>query len=303
MKVSIIIPIYNGECYIQKCLESLRQQTYHYWEAICVNDGSKDNSEKLLLKQSSTDSRIKVISKNNEGVVKARELGIKHANGEYIMFLDIDDTLTRDALQLLINKITEHPEADIVVSGFNIVVNDKIKKVKKVNFDFLDQKSYLKRVLTGKNGWELWAKIYRKSLFDSPLKSPAHLRVGEDAAIFIQLITHAQCIIGVDIAIYNYIQYKSSVSHIKSTELAQETLQAAFFIENILQTTAYYHELKHDINAMFLLFYSNSTRRGHLKRSSQLLTKLRKEHFSFAAFSKIPFHKTLYILANYWLKE
>lgn len=303
MKVSIIIPIYNGECYIQRCLESLRQQTYHYWEAICVNDGSKDNSEKLLLKQSSTDSRIKVISKNNEGVVKARELGIKHANGEYIMFLDIDDTLTRDALQLLINKITEHPEADIVVSGFNIVVNDKIKKVKKVNFDFLDPKSYLKRILTGKNGWELCAKMYKKSLFTNSLKLPIHLRVGEDAAIFIQLVVHVKIIIGLKTPIYNYIQHSSSVSHTKSAELAQETLQAAFFIENILQTTAYYHELRHYINAMFLLFYSNSTRRGHLKRSSQLLTKARKEHFSFTAFSKIPFHKALYILANYWLKE
>lgn len=303
MKVSIIIPIYNGECYIHRCLESLQQQTYRYWEAICVNDGSKDNSEKLLLELSNADSRIKVISKNNEGVVKARELGVKHANGEYIMFLDVDDTLNRDALQLLINKITEHPEADIVVSGFNMVVNDKIKMVKKVNFDVLDNKSYLKRVLTGKNGWELWSKIYRKSLFDLPLKSPTHLRVGEDAAVFIQLITHAQYIIGTDTAIYNYIQYNSSVSHTKSVELAQETLQAAFFIESILHTTAYYHELKHDIDAMFLLFYSNSTRRGHLKRPSQLLTKLRKEHFSFSAFSKIPFHKALYILANYWLKE
>jgi glycosyltransferase involved in cell wall biosynthesis len=91
IKVSIIIPVYNTEKYIRKCLESAINQTLTDIEIICINDGSTDNSLSILYEYAAKDSRIRVFTKTNEGVAKARNLGLRHARGEYIGFIDSDD--------------------------------------------------------------------------------------------------------------------------------------------------------------------------------------------------------------------
>ena len=148
--ISIIIPCYNVESYIFSLYSMLEQQTYPVWEAICVNDGSIDRTEELLWQLAENDSRIKVYSQSNRGVAQAREKGIKKAVGDYITFLDADDTLAINALELLMEGLRYN--ADIVVSSFNIVNYDKIKKIKPVDFTVLDNVTYLKKVLHGKYG-------------------------------------------------------------------------------------------------------------------------------------------------------
>lgn len=91
IKVSIIIPVYNTEKYIRKCLESAINQTLTDIEIICINDGSTDNSLNILYEYAAKDSRIRVFTKANEGVAKARNLGLRHARGEYVGFIDSDD--------------------------------------------------------------------------------------------------------------------------------------------------------------------------------------------------------------------
>lgn len=300
MKISVIIPVYNGEIYIDKCLSSLQEQAYQDWEAIIINDGSTDKSEKILQAYSSSDCRIKIISIPNSGVVQARDCGVRHASGEYIFFLDIDDTLVSHAFQVLIDKLTIYPEVDIVITGFNMIYDNNIGNFFYPNFNVSNELNYLRRVLIGKNGWELWAKLFRKNLFDSPLKLPVNIRIGEDAAVLVQLIVRAKVIVGCEEPVYNYIQYDESVSHRKSGELAEETLKAAFFIEGYLKTTSLYPDLKKEIGAMFLLFYSNSTRRGYLNRKHELVERIRKEHFSFSSFVLMPFYKAVYVVIYYW---
>ncbi len=89
--ISIIIPVYNVEKYLSKCLDSVINQTYKNLEIICINDSSQDNSLKILKRYAEIDSRIKVIVKENEGVSEARNRGLDVSNGEYIMFVDADD--------------------------------------------------------------------------------------------------------------------------------------------------------------------------------------------------------------------
>lgn len=300
MKVSIIIPCYNSSSYIFRCISNLFAQTYTKWEAIFVNDGSIDDTLNRLQNCSGKDERIKIFSQPNQGAAKARELGISKATGDYITFLDVDDTLPADALEKMVNAFDEN--VDIVVSGFNIVKRNKIVKRKTLQRGELDNLTYLKRVLSGKYGWELWAKMYRRELFLQPIKTPEGIRIGEDASVFIQLVIYAKRIRILSEKLYNYIQYSESASHTKSSKYAEETLQAAFFIDTILKNTTLYEDMKREIDAMFLLFYSNSTRRSILSKRHPLLKKLKMEHFSIKSLSKIPFHKAIYVIISYYIR-
>lgn len=89
--------------------------------------------------------------------------------------------------------------------------------------------------MRGKYGWELWAKVYRRELFDEPMYIPCHLRIGEDATVYMQLVARSCKVKIINEALYNYIQYPSSASHQRSVTLAEETLQAAFYIDHLLK--------------------------------------------------------------------
>jgi len=295
--ISIIIPCYNVESYIFSLYSMLEQQTYSVWEAICINDGSIDRTEELLLQLAENDSRIKVYSQSNRGVAQAREKGIKKAVGDYITFLDADDTLAINALELLMEG--SHYNADIVVSSFNIIYCDKAKKIKPIDFTVLDSVTYLKKVLHGRYGWELCAKAYKRELFNWTIKTPKGIRIGEDAAVFIQLVVKAKKIIGCSQSIYNYVQYDQSASHVRNITYAEETLKAACFIECLLERESIYAEIRNDINAMFLLFFSNSTRKAFLDMSHPLMKKV-KVHMTLSALMSISCKKAIYILLSYY---
>ena len=107
MRFSIIIPVYNVEAYLRECLDSVLNQTFADWEAICVNDGSTDQSEKILEEYAQKDARMHCVSKSNGGTSTARNVGMKEAKGEYIVFLDGDDWLELNALRMISDHLNE----------------------------------------------------------------------------------------------------------------------------------------------------------------------------------------------------
>ena len=111
--ISIIIPVYNVEMYLRRCLDSVLNQTFSDWEAICVNDGSPDNSDKILAEYEARDKRIKVVNKTNGGLSDARNVGMKHATGKYIMYLDSDDFIHPQTMELA-HYMAERDNSDIV---------------------------------------------------------------------------------------------------------------------------------------------------------------------------------------------
>ena len=117
-KISIIVPVYNSETTIERCIVSLISQTYTNIEIILINDGSKDKSGQICDSYSNKDNRIKVYHKTNEGVSIARNLGIKEATGEYVLFVDSDDYLSLNACESLIYK-QGLSASDCVIFGFN----------------------------------------------------------------------------------------------------------------------------------------------------------------------------------------
>ena len=107
MKFSIILPVYNVEHYLRECLESVLQQSFADWEAICVNDGSTDNSAAILEEYGHKDGRFKIVNQPNGGLSAARNTGLKAATGEYVLFLDSDDWLESNALERISESLTD----------------------------------------------------------------------------------------------------------------------------------------------------------------------------------------------------
>lgn len=126
-KVSVIIPVYNVDKYLSKCLDSVIAQTCSDIEIICVNDGSTDNSAQILSEYSNRDSRIKMITKPNGGLFSARHVGMVSAAGEYLLFVDSDDWIEKTLVEKTLNKITE-TGADVVIFGAYSVKGKSVSK-------------------------------------------------------------------------------------------------------------------------------------------------------------------------------
>lgn len=115
--ISVIIPVYNAEKYLEQCLNSIKNQTYKNFEVIIVNDGSKDNTDSICKKFAQSDSRFRYFSKENGGVSSARNFGLDNANGHYITFIDGDDWVEHNHLEILIKSITEN-NSDIAICSY-----------------------------------------------------------------------------------------------------------------------------------------------------------------------------------------
>ena len=122
-KVSIIIPIYNGEKHLAECLDTIQNQTYTNLEIICINDGSRDKSLSILKEYQKKDDRFIVIDQKNAGQSKARNEGIRRASGKYISFVDCDDFIELDMIEKMVLK-AEETNADIVITNFSLYFED-----------------------------------------------------------------------------------------------------------------------------------------------------------------------------------
>lgn len=123
--VSVVIPVYNVESFLEECLDSVCSQTYAALDIICVNDGSTDNSRNILNKYEKRDSRIKVLSKDNGGLSSARNMGLQFCKGEYILFVDSDDILVPNAVEIMVSEL-ENTKSDVIVFGAELFPRENI---------------------------------------------------------------------------------------------------------------------------------------------------------------------------------
>ncbi|GAB1401869.1 hypothetical protein MASR1M68_07800 [Elusimicrobiota bacterium] len=168
-KISVIIPVYNGERYIKQCLDSLINQTFQDFEIICINDGSTDNSLGLLQQYSNEDKRIKIINRQNAGPAEARNKGIDIATGDYLSILDCDDFFDLDMFESLYNHAIKY-DTDITLCGAR-TFDDKTKVFKNINnikFELLPDKEVFSARDVAKHIFQLdinwcWDKLYKAS--------------------------------------------------------------------------------------------------------------------------------------------
>ena len=165
--ISIIIPVYKVEKYLEKCIESVLKQTYTNLQIILVDDGSPDNCGKICDEYAKKDSRIEVIHKVNGGLSDARNVGISKAKGRYIGFVDSDDYIKEDMYEILLNLIKKY-DADVSICNlYDVIDGNECIRNKENGIREYSRLDILKEVLLDKNIQSYaWNKLYKKELFD-----------------------------------------------------------------------------------------------------------------------------------------
>lgn len=168
-KISVIIPVYNVEDYLERCVRSVVTQTYVNLEIILVNDGSTDGSGELCDKFAATDSRIKVIHKDNGGLSDARNAGMDAAAGEYVGFVDSDDWIDPDMYEVLYNLIIDH-DAEVSICRYRNIYNGWVEDESTDQIEVYDNLSALRAIIVNENNLfpthNVWNKLYKKELVD-----------------------------------------------------------------------------------------------------------------------------------------
>lgn len=216
-QISIIIPVYNVEKYLHRCLDSVIGQSYEDWEAICVNDGSTDNSLCILEDYSKKDSRISFISQENGGLSATRNTGLKAVTGKYVCFLDSDDYLDKNYLLMLHNEI-EKTNADIVMAPTRYLFGKKATKDKFKNEVLI---SFTDKIHALPHGGSC-NKLYRTSFFaENNIEYPIGL-YWEDNIVTIKCSYFSNKIVVIDGDCYNYICNPLSITRDESKEAKRQ---------------------------------------------------------------------------------
>lgn len=210
VKVSVIIPVYNCEKYIEECIESLINQTLQECEFIFVNDGSKDKSEEIIKKYADKDERITLINQKNSGVSVARNVGIKKASGEYIGFVDADDYVESNYYEKLYNAAKRN-QCEIVICDFKVEVNGKYNKFnmpfikdKVMNKEYIEDKIYPFFIREDSLN-AVWNKLYKSSIINNnKIEFPIELDLGEDGLFNVRAFTYCSRCFFMDYSGYFY---------------------------------------------------------------------------------------------------
>lgn len=238
--ISVIVPVYKVEQYLEKCVNSIIAQTYSNLEIILVDDGSPDKCGYICDSFLKKDSRIKVIHKSNGGLSSARNAGIDIASGEYIGFVDSDDYIEPFMYEKLLDLI-KHDKSKLAVCSVNYVYEDgkKINKTcSKKNILFNFHNAIIEMNIHRLFDMGAWSKLYHKSLFDN-LRFPVG-KLSEDFYIMFKLFDRAQSISYLAIPCYNYLQRSNSIT--RSTKINHDHEYAAE--EQMLYLDKKYPDLK-----------------------------------------------------------
>lgn len=222
--VSVIIPAYNAEKYIQRAICSVLNQTYSNCEIIIVNDGSTDSTREAVEFFSKNDDRVRLINTENGGVSRARNIGIEAAKGEYISFLDADDELYPDALEMMRNCLL-NADADICTTW--CVRGNNPKGISSGNIEIWDSNLAIIKILEDHPAtYAVWAKLYRAEKIKH-IKFPEGKRVHEDSYFIFLCILSGMKIVVCDNITYRYHVTQNSASRGEFSEKVFDMLDLA----------------------------------------------------------------------------
>lgn len=202
--ISIIIPIYNVEQYLNQCMDSVLNQTYKNIEILLINDGSTDYSGEICEKYAKKDRRVRVIHNKNQGVSISRNIGIKEAKGSYITFVDSDDFVSEVYIETLYHLIVNN-HADISIIGNDEQLGSKIKKANRKLRKILNPEETIGKILEEKYlSAVCWGKMYKRDLFkNDKMRFDQAMKIGEDLKFMLPIIDNCKKI-SVDTTQYLY---------------------------------------------------------------------------------------------------
>ena len=218
--VSIIIPAYNVENYIERCILSCVNQTFDDIEIIVINDGSEDNTLEIIITEAQKDSRIRVINTNNNGVNYARSIGLNSARGKFILFLDSDDYLSKNAIEKCY-EIVKNNNYDIVQFNYKLKYSNgeellpwDYKFYKDNNEKVFTDYKYLDLLFNTKCNFSIWSKLIRKDfLIENNIKLLTNSSYGEDLAFTYNLAMYKPKVYILNEYLYYYFQRNNSLSN------------------------------------------------------------------------------------------
>ncbi|MBQ7993183.1 MAG: glycosyltransferase [Solobacterium sp.] len=241
--VSIIIPVYNAEKGIRRCIESVLNQEYSDYELILVDDGSKDSSPAILDEYAAHDARIKVIHKPNQGVSATRNRGLCEAAGTYVQFMDADDWLPPESTKILVRTAVED-ECDLVVAGFYRVVNDRVARKSSLDDeDVLTLKEYSEYMKDNPADYYygvLWNKLYRRDIIEKyNVRMEEGLSFCEDFVFNLEYLVHCQRIRALNVPVYYYVKTEGG--------LVSVNMNPARLVQMKLNIYTYYDQYFRDV--------------------------------------------------------
>ena len=265
IKVSVIVPVYNVEDYLARCLDSLVNQTLKEIEIIVVNDGSPDNSQKIIDKYAKKNLNIKAYKKENGGLSDTRNYGIKKANGEYIAFIDSDDFVDKTMLEKMYQKAI-NDDADIVVCNSINLYDDNTKVEVKSNLNYSDDeiRNYLISAPMA------CTRIYKRELFNNfEFKKGIYY---EDLELTPKLVNYTKKIAFLDEGLYYYYQRMGSI--MKQKEWNDKLLDIFTVLDS--NKKALYSQYQEEIEYMYIthLLRTATLRFLEYPNSKQMINKI-----------------------------
>ena len=215
--VSIIVPVYNAENTIPRCIESILNQEYSDFELLLVNDGSTDGSGAVCDAYAARDARVRVIHKENTGVSDTRNTALDQARGTYLQFLDSDDWITPDATSSLV-RAAESAQCDLVVSDFYRVVGERVSQKGDIDDDgVMTREEYAAHMMENPADFYygvLWNKLYRRSIVEAHhLRMDPEISWCEDFMFNLEYIRYAETFRALQVPIYYYVKTKGSLAN------------------------------------------------------------------------------------------
>lgn len=288
IKISVIIPVYNTEKFLKRCLDSVLNQTLKEIEIIIINDGSTDNSLEILKTYAEKDERIVIINKKNGGLSSARNAGLELATGKYIYNIDSDDYLESNlVLEQLYNKC-EKEKIDILVFDYYNdfgIKKEYIKNIINSEDSDINKKQYIKDLINSKWGISIWGKLIKRELFEkNKIKFPENIFMGEDLLTTLKLIVYAYRIRKINKAFYNYVQHENQgTKTINKEKKYQDYYNLYMEIKNFLLGKNIFYKYENEFNEKIFEF---STRILRLKYRK---TQVYKNFKTYLIVNKINF--------------
>lgn len=244
--ISVIVPVYKVEKYLDHCVQSIVNQTYKDLEIILVDDGSPDRCPAMCDEWARKDARIKVIHKENGGVSSARNVGLDNASGEYIGFVDSDDYLEPRMYESLFHDLSVNNSDISVCSSFLVTENAEVKTDRTFENQVLTQEEAVKLISYRMNN-SLWNKLFKKSVIDGCRFDEGHT-FGEDHLILLHILKNVHRVSFISDSLYYYVQRSNSTTGSRFSERSFDQVYMKdslydFAKENYPYVSEYYRKL------------------------------------------------------------
>lgn len=298
-KISIIVPAFNEEKFISRCLESILNQTFKDFEVLCIDDGSTDSTFDIITKYSQADSRIVPLKNTGKGVSSARNLGLDNAKGEYIGFVDSDDFIQPQMYDFLYKSLTEN-NGDMAICGCKRTgvqnVESFVYSFKKCSASELIEENKIDSFLC------IWTKLIKKDVFKNEIRFKK-FKIGEDSLFCSDLWVNSSNVLFVDLPLYNYFTNPNGVFRSSlSNEKWLDQIKTHFFAyKNFLNYSEKYPSVWFLENGIkFLLSYRLFSKKNKNKNNETEIKKLYSLYFSeYKNCSDISTANKIYVFISY----